>query len=94
MARQLIDAFKGSFEPERYEDTYRDALMQADRGEAEGRDDRAGRRGARRADDRPPGGAPREHRGVEGSGAAGRRWRGPQRPKRKPAAKRRPRSRS
>jgi DNA end-binding protein Ku len=27
MARQLIDAFKGSFEPERYEDTYRDALM-------------------------------------------------------------------
>jgi DNA end-binding protein Ku len=28
MARQLIDAFKGSFEPEHYEDTYRDALMQ------------------------------------------------------------------
>jgi DNA end-binding protein Ku len=26
MARQLIDAFSGSFEPERYTDTYRDAL--------------------------------------------------------------------
>jgi DNA end-binding protein Ku len=26
MARQLIDAFTGSFEPERYADTYRDAL--------------------------------------------------------------------
>jgi DNA end-binding protein Ku len=27
MARQLIDSFAGSFEPERYKDTYHDALM-------------------------------------------------------------------
>ena len=53
MATTLIEQFTGEFEPEQYEDTYREALLEIDQGEAEGQDDhrRAGR--GRRGADRP-----------------------------------------
>ena len=38
MATQLIDQFSGAFEPEKYEDTYRDALCEIIRAKREGRE--------------------------------------------------------
>jgi DNA end-binding protein Ku len=38
MAAQLIDRFAGSFEPERYEDTYRDTLCEIIKAKREGKD--------------------------------------------------------
>jgi DNA end-binding protein Ku len=38
MARQLIDAFAGSFDPEKYRDTYRDALMKVIKAKQSGKE--------------------------------------------------------
>ena len=65
MAEQLIGRFAGSFRPEKYEDTYRDAAARDHQGEAEGQGGarRAGRSGGGAA--RPAGGASREPRGRD-----------------------------
>ena len=74
MARQLIDAFAGSFEPERYKDTYRDALLQLIEAKRKGETiERGTTRSATEPDDRPDRGAAREHRGVQGEARRTRR---------------------
>ena len=82
MAKQLVSAMTGDFEPENYKDDYRDALMKVIEAKVEGtraRGDRAARGGRqpRRPDGRPRGvgqgdeGRPREREAGLGRGGEG-----------------------
>ena len=64
MATALIEQFTATFEPKKYEDTYREALLAVIRAKQKGEDDHRCRAGGRR-------GADRSARGAEGVGRRG-----------------------
>ena len=63
MAAELIERFTGTSKPEKYEDTYRDALLDVIEAKRKGKEVHVER--GERSRRGPAGGAPRERRGVK-----------------------------
>ena len=69
MAKSLVEMLTGDFEPEKYHDNYREALLELIERKARGPGDQAAGAG-RRQGHRPDGGAARERRGGDARDAS------------------------